>query len=378
MKLVQGNEMFERHVIKKLSAYCQGELDSEESRSVALHLSRCARCRAEKDEIELGIHLAERLPQLSAPDSMWSEIEALLDKPSSNQRVKPAARRTLFGSPALTFATGALVITAVVALAWYLMRNDPVEDLSKPSWAVAALEGNPKVDSRGIKKTGRLAVGAAIETDGSSRAIIEVADIGQVEVEPNTRMRLVETSEREHRLALDRGSIEATITAPPRLFFVETPSAVAVDLGCAYSLDVDEAGNGLLHVTSGWVELVRDGRNSFVPIGSLCSLRAGVGPGTPYFEDASDRFRQALERFDFDGGGEDTLATVLIESRPRDTLTLWHLLPRADEANRVRVVERIRALVGLPKGVTRAGLARLDPEMIDLAVWQDYLDLVWF
>lgn len=370
--------MFERHVIKKLSAYCQGELDPEESRRVALHLSRCAKCRAEKEEIELGIHLAERLPQVSAPASMWSEIEALLDKPSSRQEVKPAARWSLFGSPAFTVATAALVITAVVVLAWYLKRGGPVEDLSKPSWAVAALEGNPKVDSRGIKNTGRLAVGAALETDGSSRARIEVADIGQVEVEPNTRMRLVETSEHEHRLALDRGSIEATIKAPPRLFFVDTPSAVAVDLGCAYSLNVDEAGNGLLHVTSGWVELVRDGRNSFVPIGSLCSLRAGIGPGTPYFEDASDRFRQALERFDFDGGGEEALSTLLIESRPRDTLTLWHLLPRADEANRMRVVERIRALVGFPKGVTRAGLMRLDPEMIDLALWQDYLDLVWF
>jgi hypothetical protein len=191
-------------------------------------------------------------------------------------------------------------------------------------------------------------------------------------------MRLVETSEDEHRLALDRGSIQATIKAPPRLFFVDTPSAVAVDLGCAYSLDVDEAGNGLLHVTSGWVELVRDGRNSYVPIGSICSLRAGVGPGTPYFDDSSDAFRQALERFDFDGGGQQALATVLSESRPRDTLTLWHLLPRVDDGSRTRVVERIRALVGLPKGVTRAGLLRLDPEMIDLQLWQDYLDLVWF
>ena len=138
-------------------------------------------------------------------------------------------------------------------------------------------------------------MGGALETDSSSRALIEVADIGQVEVEPNTLMRLVETSEDEHRLALDRGSIEAKIVAPPRIFFVDTPSAVAVDLGCAYSLDVDEAGNGLLHVTSGWVELVRDGRNSYVPIGTMCLLRAGVGPGTPYFNDASDAFRQALE-----------------------------------------------------------------------------------
>ncbi|HEX5734021.1 MAG TPA: zf-HC2 domain-containing protein [Blastocatellia bacterium] len=370
--------MFHRHVTKKLSAYSHGELDAAESSRVREHLSRCAGCRAEKEEIELGIHLAERLPHIPAPASLWSEIEASLDESSSRQEVKPKTSRFWLSAPALTVATVALVVAAAVAVSWYVMQDRRVEEPSKPSWAVAAIEGSPKVDSRGIKETGRLAVGGALETDSNSRAVIEVADIGQVEVEPNTLMRLVETSEDEHRLALERGSIEATIVAPPRLFFVDTPSAVAVDLGCAYSLDVDEAGNGLLHVTSGWVELVRDGRNSYVPIGTMCLLRAGVGPGTPYFDDSSDAFRLALEEYDFEGGTEQALAIVLRESRARDTLTLWHLLPRAGEAGRKKVLDRMIALVGLPEGVTRAGLMRLDPAMIDLELWKDHLDIVWF
>jgi hypothetical protein len=383
MKSSQGNEMFHRHVTKKLSAYCQGELDAAEHARVNDHLSRCARCRAEREDIELGIQLAKRLPQVSAPASLWSDIEAALDARSNAGQVKPAAQRSGFGGagfgwPALSAAAAALVVIAAVALVWYLKRGGPEVDSSKPAWQVAALSGDPKVDSRAIKKAGRLAVGGALETDGQSRARIEVADIGQVDVDPNTRVRLVETSEKEHRLALDRGRMQAKITAPPRLFFVDTPSAVAIDLGCAYTLDVDEAGNGLLHVTSGWVELARDDRNSFVPIGTMCRLRAGVGPGTPYFEDSSDEFQQALEKYDFDGGGEVALATVLAESRPRDTLTLWHLLPRTDGALRQKVLDRMIALVGLPKGVTRAGLMRLDPGMVDLELWKDYLDLVWF
>ena len=375
--------MFHRHVTKKLSAYCQGELDAVESARVSDHLSRCARCSAEREEIELGIQLAERLPQVSAPASLWGEIEAALDNQANKSQVKPTTQQTglggfRFGWPALSVATTALVIIAAVALAWYLKKGGPEEDLSKPAWQIAALEGDPKVDSRGIKKAGRLAVGGVLETDGQSLARIEVADIGQVDVDKNTRIRLVETNEKEHRLALDHGRMQAKITAPPRLFFVDTPSAVAIDLGCAYTLDVDEEGNGLLHVTSGWVELARDGRNSFVPIGTLCRLRAGVGPGTPYFEDSTDKFQQALEKYDFDDGGTDALATLLAESRPRDTLTLWHLLPRVDEPSRQKVLNRMVALVGLPKGVTRVGLMRLDPDMIDLELWKDYLDIVWF
>src|ERR1700742_2620712 len=60
-------KMFSEHVIKKLSAYCNGELADTESRRVAAHLLKCHRCRKEYDAIHLGVRLAEQLPQGSAP-----------------------------------------------------------------------------------------------------------------------------------------------------------------------------------------------------------------------------------------------------------------------------------------------------------------------
>ena len=53
----------------------------------------------------------------------------------------------------------------------------------------------------------------------------------------------------DNRLALERGRIYATILAPPQKFFVETPSALAVDLGCAYSLEVIDTGETILFVS---------------------------------------------------------------------------------------------------------------------------------
>ena len=38
--------------------------------------------------------------------------------------------------------------------------------------------------------------------------------------------------------------MHAVIDAPPRYFLVETASAIAVDLGCIYTLSADERGNG--------------------------------------------------------------------------------------------------------------------------------------
>jgi hypothetical protein len=370
--------MFTKHAAKQLSAYCHGELGAEETRRVAEHLLVCERCRREYDEIRLGVLLAESLPEVSAPAEMWGEIEALLDqqarKPIGSRLTgdRLTGRRTAFGfNPyALIAAGAALMIAAVIGVA-YLRNYGP-----RPSWEVESLAGAPRIDGDRMSNTGRIAVGESLETDGASRARISVGAIGQVDIDPDSRVRLVEADLTEHRLALDRGRMQAKISAPPRLFFVDTPSSEAIDLGCAYTLEVDDAGKGFLHVTSGWVALVRDGRESYVPIGAMCETRPDIGPGTPYFEDASELFREALEKFDFEAGGLDALNTVLAESRDRDTLTLWHLLQRVDGNERVLVLDRMIALVGSPPGITRQGILELDHKMLEY--WKDELDTVWF
>lgn len=365
--------MFNKHVIKDLSAYCNGELPDKESQKVAEHLLQCERCRAQYDEIKLGVQLAERLPQVTAPSEMWSEIEALL----SEQSRKPARRRepTRFGFipgwyPVAAFSA-ILIVIVTAGVIRYRMSYGP-----NATWAVDVSMGTVKVGRQQIKESGRLAIGESLETDGSSRAKIDVADIGYVEIDHNTRVSLVETRPTEHRLSLERGRLEATIYAPPRLFFVNTPSAVAIDLGCAYTLEVDDKGGSLLRVTSGWVELVRDGRESFVPIGAMCETRKDVGPGTPYFEDATDALKEALTRFDFDEGGQAALDVVLKESRDRDTFTLWHLLSRVEGKQRVEVLDRMLELVELPRGVTRDGMLNLDSDMLEL--FKEEMDIIWF
>src|SRR5437867_2595719 len=80
--------------------------------------------------------------------------------------------------------------------------------------------------------------GDALETNASSEAQVKIADIGQLTIAPNTRIRLLVTRPDEHRIALDRGKVEALTIAPPRLFIVDTPAATAIDLGCKYTLEV--------------------------------------------------------------------------------------------------------------------------------------------
>jgi hypothetical protein len=157
------------------------------------------------------------------------------------------------------------------------------------------------------------------------------------------------------------------------LFFVDTAAGTAVDLGCEYALFSEEDGTGLMRVTRGWVSFEWNGRESLVPAGASCRTRPRLGPGTPWFDDASEGFRRALDDFD-QTSSDGALSTVLAASRVRDTLTLWHLVSRVSTADRGRVYDRIAALAPVP-GVTKDLVSELDPAT--LKHWKDELAWTW-
>jgi hypothetical protein len=217
--------------------------------------------------------------------------------------------------------------------------------------------------------------GEWIETDSKSRTTLRIGEIGFVEIEPGTRVRVVTEQPGEHRLALAHGEIRATISAPPKLFFVDTASGTAIDLGCEYTLSDDELGLGLLHVTKGWVSFQWKGLESLVPAGASCRTHPKIGPGIPYFDDASQRLKDALENLGVEKSAEDPLEVILAEARVRDTLTLWHLLQRVPVGDRARVYDRIAFLTPVPDGVSREKALKLDPETLRL--WKDELAWKW-
>lgn len=368
--------MFSKHVSSLTSAYYHNELPPEQSRRVAEHLIGCPRCRAEFEEIKFGASLAEQLPLMPAPDSLWREIEIAIGR---NGRIAPArnSRRVIPFLMQPRFALAALVLVGlVVAVAMFWLRHTPQP--AGRSWNVARLNGAPRIGSALMSDNGKLGIGQWLETDTNSRAQISVSDIGQVEIDSNTRVRLVETKPTEHRLELAQGRLSARISAPPKLFFVNTPSGIAEDLGCAYTLEVDDAGNSLLRVTAGWVALQLKDRESMVPAGAACATRPGIGPGTPYFEDASESFRTELTKVDFESDAtakRKSLDPLLSVARVRDTLTLRHLLGRVNGDDRVRVYERMVELVPPPQGVTREGVLALDQQMLDS--WKYKLEFSW-
>lgn len=328
-------------------------------------------------EVEGLEHLLKQFrSRRPAPEFMPSEFGEAADRRARGWlealRLRPWPRLAALAATLVMTVAAWLLVHRSNLPAVHQSAATPESATSSPSagWEVARISGTPLVGSSRITGAGRLGVGQTLVTDATSQASIRVADIGEVEVEPNTRLRLIEARDARHWLALERGTIEASIWAPPGQFVVDTPSATAVDLGCAYTLHVDDTGAGVLRTTLGWVGFKLNGHESFIPAGAVCATRPRVGPGTPYFDDASESFRAALTQFDFDTLTPEqraaTLDVVLSQARPRDALTLWHLVARTEGTARARVYARLAALAPPPQGVTRAGVLAGDRAMLDL------------
>lgn len=346
--------MWGRHVRHRIAAFADGALPTEERSRMEVHLNACASCRAALEGHRTVADLLERMTPGEAPAELWSSIEDALDRPRESQGpVNPWITR-----PGLAMAAIVLLIVAGAG-GWWLT--------SRPAaWDVVRLD-------HGLSP--RVADGQWLETNPSSTAAIRIGEIGRVDLAPGTRLQLISARPHEHRLNLARGRISVEIVAPPRVFFVETPTSTVVDLGCAYTMDVDADGGGTLRVTQGWAALEGAKTQSLVPAGASATTRPLLGPGTPAFDDATDRFRSALLAFDFGTERDAGLAIVLTDARERDTLTLWHLMSRVHPDHRARVFDRLVALTPLPAGVSRELALKLDADT--LRRWREELAWTW-
>jgi hypothetical protein len=295
------------------------------------------------------------------PDPDVRELEETLrplayEPRSFRSRSVTASRFTVW-----RLAVAASVLLAVTAGALMLERwTAPAFDVIRTHEAVV--------------RNARLREGTWLETAAAETAAVKVADIGELTLAPDSKLRLLRTGAAEHRMELTRGSLRARVHAPPRLFVVETPSAVAVDLGCVYTLAVLPDKSTRLEVAVGQVELQGHGKRSVVPFDAEAISVAGKGPGLPISLRASASFRAAVDGFTRNPAAESQLRSLVESAEPADVVTLINLLPRVEANRRELILERVARFVPLPKGLTRDLAGDLDSAPM-LALWERALEV---
>jgi len=307
---------------------------------------------------------------MNDPEYWWDRSGAAdreirrLEKLLSPFRHRPARQRLYVG-----YTQAGLALAAVIVLFWL---SGPGVDRRATAWSVHVLTGAPTIASLPVSDSGKITVGQWLLTDDSSAADITLADVGRVRVEPRSRLRLIGSDSLGYRLRLEEGMIHAALWAPPRLVMVETPAALVVDLGCEYTLAVDELGHGRLCVETGWVSLERGERMALVPSGAQCEMRPGTGPGTPYLAGASPDYLEMLRAFDFEPGAPDRAQELIDRASSCDAFSLVYLVDRVAPHQRGQIFDRVSALYPPWVGITRAGIVNLESSMV--ATWQDQFE----
>lgn len=358
------------HIDRLLTRYIHDELSPSQRACVERHLSQCPQCRLSHDRLSAAHDALAQLSLVSAPGSLWPRIEMGLRKSLQSEQGlghlgqlrRVTSARSTTRVRLIVVGAFALVILVVI-IGWAFLHPHG------PSWEVRTLHGRPVIGWFAFGDRGRLRVGDRLITDKGSQAEIEVADIGTVTVAPGSRVRLKATNRTEHRLELESGALEAKVTAPPRLFVVDTCTGKAIDLGCAYRLQTDGKEATILHVTTGQVAMEVGGRSSLVPKGFTCESRHSGGLGTPIKEDAPVQLQLAVHQFDFESGGDPAAERARRAARPPDVITLWHLLPRTGPEERGMLYATMARFSRPPNSVNRSGLLQGDAKMLNN--WRD-------
>ena len=136
------------------------------------------------------------------PDPEIQKLESLLgefryDRPAPQfPEIVPERRWPFFPwrlrlFPAL--AASAAAVLAIAALIFLTHTTKPLPVVGA-GWDVSRLAGAPRIGSTAIspnERPSRLAIGQVLETDAQSRASLQAEGVGQIEMEPSTRLRLL-------------------------------------------------------------------------------------------------------------------------------------------------------------------------------------------
>ncbi len=312
-------------------------------------------------------------PQAS-PDEEIVSLERAL-RPLAEEGAIPSNATSSTVWPRVV-AVAATVLSAVGLTVWMIEQSRHGASTSAPGATSVSHEGSRhewSMVNEGQNVPGHLPLGTWLETGDRERVRLEVADIGELSVHEHSRLRIVESHNAAHRVELARGKLSAVVNAPPRLFVVDTPSARAVDLGCAYELEVDDEGRSHLRVTAGSVSLENSSWHVHVPAGASCTSSKRDGPGIAWFDDANPDLRKRV--LALIAGDVDSLGDMASKARPQDSLSLYQVLPRVKPAIRDSIGKTLARLVPLPEGTRFEAAMKLDPQALE--AWWEEIEMTW-
>lgn len=230
-------------------------------------------------------------------------------------------------------------------------------------WNVSSVKGIPLLNGKDLNGISHLAVGDILKTNGSSKALIKIPEIGQIEIQPGTILRRLE---KNFTLKMEIGKINVNENSTAESLTVDIPNASINDFtpGSNYSISLNDAGTAFLYVKKSWEKIKDNKFSTFVTPGFYCEIVFGRGAGVPYSKNSSKEFADDITRFSFNTYTTELLDRILSEAKRENAVSLWNMIERVNSEDRIKVVVTLEKLVPLPQGVSEDSIITLNDKAL--------------
>lgn len=352
------------HVQEYFDEFYSNELNQERKDLVQKHLNECAECASEYSAfITLKDRVRNLKKEITPPKQIFENIETKINKkevkmsndikitPLSNniltidfnedKKESPALKQTSFISRNWYWFASAAVILLIVSVA--LMNTSrkgvfSVEEMS--NWKLVNLKGDAFVN--GVKSD-KVNVGDWIQTDSISSVVLKIANVGDVSIEPNTKVRFIQSDDNVSRIEVMYGTVN-TSTSQADKFILQSSNMKVQDKGGSYSFKVDDKGNGVIYVNNGIANIESGDKSAVVTDGKFCYYKPEYGVGIPFRKDSKPEFQNALYNYDFNNGGVNSVYYAIANAMPEDYSSLLNLIPRVDDKTKYLVYNKLGKL----------------------------------
>jgi hypothetical protein len=212
--------------------------------------------------------------------------------------------------------------------------------------------------------SGNISQGESLNTDSKSRIMVDVPQMGKLQIDTNTTIVVEKAKDGDNRVLLKRGSFKIINSALMPEFTIHLSNSFVIDHGGVFSISADESDNIKIIIEFGFVEIGYKNQSYFVREGYVCEIKNNYPPGIPYRLNASDTLKNEVEKFNYENGGDDSVQKIISAAHKEDMLTLLALIPNTSQLQRQILFQVLANHYPPPTGVTQMGIIKADSEML--------------
>jgi DNA-directed RNA polymerase specialized sigma24 family protein len=273
------------------------------------------------------------------------EIEQIENAIEKERKAKAKAERARkkWGEilPSINISKKVILGATISLLIVYLLIQITT---SSHNWSVSILSGTPLINDKPVENTTVLAVDDVISTDGLSTALIEIPEVGKIEILNSTTFKRLD-EDFSGELIKGKSIVQSDSTTVGLSILIPKAKIENFSTRTNYSVLIDERGNSVIEPSKGWLRVLSGDYELILPKEYRLNVYKEFGVSVPHHSESNFEFITRLEEYLFGGKRNTTFNFLLSLSTNRESVTLWNLLRRVNPEQREAVYNKLYELI---------------------------------